>query len=66
MTFVTLENIHQIFRQMLRVNHLAYVDILNNIRDLENKVKNTRFEIGLCFAMGTLCTKFGDILYNSS
>ena len=61
-----LEKILQIFPQMLSGNHLAYVAILNDLCDLENKVKVTRFELGFCVVMGPLCTKFGESLYNIS
>ena len=48
------------FPQIISENHTAYVAILNNICDLENQVKVTRFELGLCLAMGPMCTKFGE------
>ena len=40
-----LVKIPGIFPQILRSNHLAYVAILNDVRDLENKVKVTSFEL---------------------
>ena len=57
-----LETIHKIFPQMLSRNHLAYVAILNDLREIENKVKVTRFELGVCLVMGPLCNKFGESL----
>ena len=54
--------IHKIFPQLLSGNHLAYVAILNDLCDLKNKVKVTRFELGFCLAMGPLCAKFSESL----
>ena len=33
---------------------------LNDLRNFENTVKVTRFELGLCLAMGVICTEFGE------
>ena len=50
----------QIFLQILSRNHLPYAVALNYLCDLENKVKVTRFELGLHLALVLLCTKFGE------
>ena len=52
--------VHYIFPQIMRGNHLAHVDIISNIRDLEIKVKVTIFKACLCLAMGALWFKFGE------
>ena len=58
------EKMHQILPQMLSGNHLTYVAILNDLHDLENKVrvKVMRFKLGFCLEMGALCTKFGEFV----
>ena len=38
----------------------------NDLRNLEYKVKVTRFKLGLCFVLGHLCHKFGKSLSNIS
>ena len=40
--------------------------ILNDLRDLENKVQDMRFERGLCLALVLLCTEFGEDMLNIS
>ena len=52
--------------QILSENNLAYAAIPNDLRDLENKIKVTRFELGLRLALVHLCTKFGEHRSNSS
>ena len=47
----------QIVLQILSENHLSYGVALNDLCDLENKVKVTRFELGLHLALVLLCTK---------
>ena len=37
---------------------------LNDPHNLENNVKDTRYELGLCLALVVLCTEFGEILSN--
>ena len=39
---------------------------MNDLRDLEIRVKVTRFETGLRLALVPLCTKFGENLSNIS
>ena len=61
-----LVRILQIFLQILSGNHLSYVVALNDLCDLENEVKVTQFELGLCLALVLLCTKFGEDTSNIS
>ena len=39
---------------------------LNDLRDLENEIKVTRFYLGLHLALVPLCTKFSETLSNIS
>ena len=55
-----LVRIHRVLLQILSGNHLCYAEGLYDLSDLENKVKVTRFELGLCPALVLLCTKFGE------
>ena len=47
-----LVSIHQIILQVLSGNHLSYPVALNDLSDLDNKVKVTQFKLGLCHALG--------------
>ena len=58
--------IHPIFFEILSGNHVRYAIALNDLGDLENKVKFTQFELGFCLAQVLLCTKFGEDLSNIS
>ena len=48
--------------------YLSYPVALNDLcdGDLENKVKVTQFETGLCLVLVLLCTKFGEDTCNIS
>ena len=51
---------NQIFLQIFSRNHLSRAVALNDLRDLENNVRVTRFKFCLCLALALLCTKFGE------
>ena len=55
-----LVRISHILLQILSENHLSSADTLNDLCDLENEVKVTQFELGLCLALVLLCTIFGE------
>ena len=46
--------------------HLSYVVTFNDLCDLENEAKVTRFEIGLRLVFLLHCTEFGEDTSNSS
>ena len=46
-----LVRIHQIFLQIFSGNHLSYPIALNDLSDLENKVKVTQIELGFRLAL---------------
>ena len=48
------------FLQILSGNHLSYVVALNDLCDLENEVKVTRFELGLHLVLVLQCTNFDE------
>ena len=54
-----LVRIRKIILQILRGNHLSYAVALNDLCDLENKVKVTQLKLDLRIAFVLLCTKFG-------
>ena len=55
-----LVRIRHIFLQLLSRNHLSHAVTLNDLCDLENEVKVTRFKNNLRLAQVLLCTKFGE------
>ena len=55
-----LVRIYQIFLQIMSGNHLSYAVAFNDLCDLGNKVKVTRFKLGLCHALLLLCTRIGE------
>ena len=61
-----LVRIHQIVLQVLSGNHISYLVALNDLRDLENKVKVTRFKLGFRHALMLPCTRFGEHTSNIS
>ena len=58
--------IHQIFLQILSINHLSYAVALNDLSDLENNVMVTWFKLGLRLNLVLLGTKFGKDTSNIS
>ena len=58
-----LVRIHQLLPQVLSGNHLSHA--LNDLCDLQNKVKVTQFERGLRHVLELLCTKFGEDTLNT-
>ena len=54
------------FLQIFSENDISYVVDLNDLCDLENDVKVTQFERGLCLALVLLCTTFGEHTSNIS
>ena len=65
-----LVRIDQTFLQILSRSHLAYhlsyVVALNDLHDLKNEVKVTRFELGLHLVLVLQCTNFGEDTSNIS
>ena len=59
-----LVRICQIFLQLLCMK--PFQINLNDFRDLKNEIKVMRFELGLCLAMGPLCTELRESLSSSS
>ena len=53
------EDTSKIF-QIMSENNFPYAFTLNDLCDLENKVKVTQFELGLLLALVLLCFKFGE------
>ena len=61
-----LVRISQIFLEILSGNHLLYVVAVNDLCDLENEVRVTRFEIGLRLVLVLQCPQFGEDTSNIS